>query len=205
MSSALAAGLMGAAKGFLQGTYQNWQQDQQVQHYARLLRAKQQEQIVLANLQHQFRTQENVSRVTAQMQADLVRDKANNDARAGLEQQREAFEGTQKGLDRTAGEKRAQISADASLQAAKIRSETSREPRPRGDQIWQIPGGTNVLVKPGENPPTKGQLIWTNGGSVGARIRGGTPGIGSTLSTFGTQQQSPAPASTAGWSIQEVK
>lgn len=181
MNRALGYGLMGAAQGLLQGLQVQHQQDQEDIRTERLMRAKMAEQQALEQLKAQYQSQANLEKVQLELTAGMQRDAANNDAKAALEEKKQGFDAQQKSLDRASEERRTSMSAGATLGAANIRADADRQPKPRGEQIWQMPDGSNVLVKPEEAPPAKGQLIWTNGGSVGARIRGGTPGPGSAL------------------------
>lgn len=181
MASALSYGLMGAAQGFLTGLHQEWQQGQEDIRTERLAKAKAQEAMELKRMELQYNSAENSRKIQDQLQADLTRDAAKSDQQLALEEKKQGFDSKQKALDRASEERRTSMSSGATLKAAQLRAEADSQPKPRGEQIWQMPDGSNVLVKPDEAPPAKGQLIWTNGGSVGARIRGGTPGPGSAL------------------------
>lgn len=181
MKRALGYGLMGAAQGFLQGLQAQHQQDEEDIRTEKLMRAKMAEQQALEQMKAQYQSQANLEKVQLELAAGMQRDAANNEAKSALEEKKQAFDSQQKALDRASEEKRSETSAGATLGAASIRATADSQPKPRGEQIWQMPDGKNVLVKPDEAPPAKGQLIWTNGGSVGARIRGGTPGPGSAL------------------------
>jgi hypothetical protein len=185
MNRALEYGLMGAAHGVLQGLHDQWAQNQADQRSERLAKAEMLQQQQLLRMQAAFKSQANFEKVQLQLQADMTRDAANNKAQAELQAQKDAAQSAQDAANNAADAHRAQISADATVGAARIRAAAPDQPSAVGDQIWQTPDGKNVLVKPGEPPPERGQLLWTNGGSVGARPRGGTPGIGSALNGFG--------------------
>ncbi|KAF1009003.1 MAG: hypothetical protein GAK28_00635 [Luteibacter sp.] len=193
MNRAVGYGLMGAAQGFLGGLQQQMQQEQAEIRSQRLLAAKAAEDRALEQMKYQYQSQANYDKVVAQFAADSQLHAQDNQAKAELEDKKQTFDAQQKAMDRASEEKRSGISAGATIQAAKIRSDAESTPKPRGEQIWQTPDGQNVVVKPGDTPPEKGNLIWTQGGSVGARVRGGTPGMGSALNgAFG------APAAAGG-------
>lgn len=181
MNRALGYGLMGAAQGFLGGLHAQWQQDQEDIRTEKLMRAKMLEQQELARMTAQYQSQTNVQKVMLEFQKQSQLETQKAASAAALEDKKQVFEGKKAQADRVSREKVAGITANATLGAAKLRTSAENQPPVRGEQIWQLPDGTNKLVKPDEAPPDKGQLIWTNGGSVGARTRGGTPGPGSAL------------------------
>lgn len=181
MNRALGYGLMGAASGVATGLYNEWEQNQKDIRSQRLMAAKAAEERALEAMKYQYQSQANYEKVMAEFATKQQLQQEDNQAKAELESKKQEFESKQKALDRASEEKRTGMSAGATIQAAKIRSEAETNPKPRGEQIWQTPDGRNIVVKPGETPPEKGNLIWTQGGSVGARVRGGTPGIGSAL------------------------
>lgn len=200
MNRALGYGLMGAAQGFLTGLGQEWQQNQEDIRSQKLLAAKAQEQMALESLKAQFQSAQNLQKIQAQLEADTQLEGVKSKDQQTLQAQKDESEDARAAANRTSEEKRTGISAGATIQAAQIRSDAESKPKPRGEQIWQTPDGKNVLVQPGETPPEKGNLIWTQGGSVGARIRGGTPGAGSGLNgLFGPPPVTgaAAPASSA--------
>jgi len=205
MNRALAYGLMGAAQGGLQGLQDEWKQNQEDIRTQKLLQAKTQEAVALKQMEAQFNSAATVQKISAQLQADQTLQTQKAADASSLQTQRDAAAAQRTSATTAAEQARANTTAGATIQAAKIRASATQTPRPSGNQIWQLPDGTNVLVKPGESPPTKGQLLWTNGGSVGARIRGGTPGVGSALNGFGAAPavnssgatSSPATASPA--------
>lgn len=180
-TSALAYGLMGAAKGLMGGIYDQWQQGQEDIRTQKLLDAKMAEERSLAALKAQYDSAANYEKTMLEFQTKLKLQDADATNKAALQASKDQADAEQKALDRASEEKRASMSAGATLGAAKIRATADATPGARGEQIWQLPDGTNRLVKPDEAPPEKGQLIWTNGGSVGARQRGGTPGPVSML------------------------
>lgn len=181
MNRAIGYGLMGAAQGLLTGLQQQWQQNQDDIRTEKLARAKAQEQIALEQMKAQFQSAENLQKIQAQLQADTQLEGVKSQNQQTLQAQKDAAEDERAAANRSSEEKRAGISAGATIQAAQIRSDAESKPKPRGEQIWQTPDGKNILVQPGESPPEKGNLVWTQGGSVGARVRGGTPGVGSGL------------------------
>lgn len=181
MNRALGYGLMGAAQGLLQGLQVQHQQDEEDIRTEKLLRAKAQEQQALEAMKAQFQSQANYEKTMLEFQTKSALQDQSAQSAAALEDKKQGFNSQQKALDRASEEKRTGMSSSATLGAATIRATADAEPKPRGEQIWQLPDGSNKLVKPDEAPPAKGQLIWTNGGSVGARQRGGMPGPGSAL------------------------
>lgn len=181
MNRALGYGLMGAAQGFLGGLQQQVQQNQEDIRTQKLMEAKAAEARALEGLKYQYQSQANYEKVMAEFATKQQLQNEDNKAKSDLQDKRNTFEAGQKDLDRKSEEKRTGMTAGATIQAATIRSEAEKTPKPRGEQIWQTPDGKNVLVQPGDPPPDKGNLVWTQGGSVGARVRGGTPGVGSAL------------------------
>lgn len=181
MNRALAYGLMGAASGALQGLQDQWKQNQEDIHTQKLLQAKTQEAVALKQMEAQFNSAATVQKINAQLQADQILQAQKATDASSLQTQRDAAAGQRTAATTAAEQARASTSAAATIQAAHIRATAAQQPKATGDQIWNTPDGTkngkNVLVKPGDPPPASGQLIWTNGGSVGARIRGGTPGF----------------------------
>lgn len=180
-TSALSYGLMGAAKGLMGGIYDQWQQGQEDIRTQKLLDAKMAEERSLAAMKAQYDSAANYEKTMLEFQTKLKLQDADAVNKAALQTSKDQADAEQKALDRASEEKRANVSAGATLGAAKIRATADATPGARGEQIWQLPDGTNRLVKPDEAPPEKGQLIWTNGGSVGARQRGATPGPVSML------------------------
>ncbi|NID14958.1 hypothetical protein [Luteibacter yeojuensis] len=198
MNRALGYGLMGAAQGFLGGLQQQIQQEQADIRTQRLLEAKAAEERALEAMKYQYQSQANYDKITMQFAADSQLHAQDNQAKASLEDKKQGFDAEQKAMDRASEEKRSGLSANATIQAATIRSDAEGKAKPRGEQIWQLPDGQNVLVKPDEAPPEKGNLVWTQGGSVGARTRGGTPGPGSALNgALGAPAAFTAPAPAA--------
>lgn len=185
MNRAIGYGLMGAAQGLLQGLQVQHQQDQEDIRTEKLMRAKMAEQQALEQMKAQFQSQANYEKVMLEFAKNSELAQQKSAADMALEDKKQGFDSQQKALDRASEEKRSETSAGATLGAAKIRATADAQPKPRGEQIWQMPDGKNVLVKPGEAPPDKGNLVWTQGGSVGARIRGGTPGPMSALNGAG--------------------
>lgn len=185
MNRALGYGLMGAAQGLLQGLQVQHQQDQEDIRTEKLLRAKAQEQQALEAMKAQFQSQANYEKTMLEFQTKTALQDQSAQSASALEDKKQGFNSQQKALDRASEEKRTDMSSSATLGAATIRATADAQPKPRGEQIWQTTDGKNVLVKPGEAPPDKGNLIWTQGGSVGARIRGGTPGPASALNGAG--------------------
>lgn len=185
MASALSYGLMGAAQGFLTGLHQQWQQDQEDIRTQKLRDAKMQEERSLAAMKAQYDSAANYEKTMLDFQTKSKLQDEDAANKAALQASKDEAEAKQKALDRASEEKRTSMSAGATLGAARLRADTDSAQRPRGDQMWQLPDGTNVLVKPDENPPKKGQLIWANGGSIGARQRGNATAPVSTLGLMG--------------------
>jgi hypothetical protein len=181
MNRALGYGLMGAAQGLLQGLQVQHQQDQEDIRTEKLMRAKMAEQQALEQMKAQYQSQTNYEKVMLEFAKSSQLEQQKAASASALEDKKQGFDSQQKALDRASEEKRTGMSSSATLEAANLRASTENQPPARGEQIWQLPDGTNKLVKPDEAPPAKGQLIWTNGGSVGARQRGGMPGPGSAL------------------------
>lgn len=181
MNRALGYGLMGAAQGLLQGLQVQNQQDQEDIRTEKLMRAKMAEQQALEQMKAQYQSQTNYEKVMLEFAKSSQLEQQKAASASALEDKKQGFDSQQKALDRASEEKRTGMSSGATLEAAKLRATTDNQPPARGEQIWQLPDGSNKLVKPDEAPPAKGQLIWTNGGSVGARQRGGMPGPGSAL------------------------
>jgi len=215
MNRALGYGLMGAAQGLLQGLQVQHQQDQEDIRTEKLLRAKAMEQQTLEQMKAQYQSQANYEKIMLEFQTKSALQDQSAKSAAALEDKKQGFDSQQKALDRASEEKRTGMSSSATLDAAKLRASSNNQPPARGEQIWQLPDGTNKLVKPDEAPPAKGQLIWTNGGSVGARQRGGVPGPGSALNgalgapsaddggagADGGFQPTPAPATPAASAV----
>jgi hypothetical protein len=200
MKRALAYGLMGAASGFLGGLYDEARQSQADQRSARLAQAEMLEKQQLMRMQAQFNSAENLQKVQLQLQADMTRDQANNQAKSDLQSQQAAAKAQEDAINNAADEKRAQISAGATVQAAKIHAASAANPHALSDAMYVDKAGHFTLVKSGDTPPPGSRLVVTAGGSVGPYQRQtvvppslfGSPGAQPTVQNPGDAQTSSA-------------
>lgn len=170
MPSALAYGLMGAAKGALQGLKQQNDQDVQDARMDRLMQARALEAQQLEAMKAQYQSANNLQRIQQQFGADAAlqtqketADSAKTQAQIGSAQQ------IAEARDKTAL-RSAQTSAGARISAANISANATakaRQPTPLGDALYQNKDGSYVVVKSGDTPPANSTPI-QSGSSFGA-------------------------------------
>lgn len=193
---ALIGGLMGAAHGVTGGLYDEWKQGQQDQRDARLAQAQWNEKVQLLKLQQQYDSANNVQKVALGLQAGLARDAANNDAKAALASQDQAFKAEQDAADRASREKTAGISAGATIEAAKLRNAADQNGgvKPRLVAVKGKDGSiTAMAIKPGDVIPAGSTFQNFNGDASFMMPTGLLGGFGASPA----DTAAPAPSSAA--------
>lgn len=197
MNRALAYGLMGAAEGVLGGISDVLEQEIKDAHTEKLRKARLQEHRVVAAMEHQYRSQENVQRFHLQLSADLQRDKQDFKQKSTLNQQVQQAKQAQMAQTQTFKASQSALDRASRQKIAKIRAADDNTSRPLGDAVYQNKDGTYAVVKGGQTPPAGSRLVVTSGGSIGPYRRQHMAPAG-MLNSYGTGPQGfggKAPAS----------